>query len=256
MAPEKTDDVFVISQRDKSQKSNRGGIGSMSIEVRKSANNSSHKIDSNGASSPKNGAIKSNVVSFALDELTKQSGSPAFNPMGSILSPEEIIKQLNAKDNSFNQSPKAADKLANKLSFAKNRYERCYAKIKDFSKLNRPSLIEKVLKDKNLSPEANSGIMNDYVCETLQNPVPGHLQQFPSKLSTGCQPSSYTVIEVNQNRSIMQPKINKSPNITPMADTTQEDIKLSQYGQSTQLKPGTAPGKNYSGLDGLRATEP
>ena len=147
--------------------------------------------------------------------------------MGSILSPEEIIKQLNAKDNSFNQSPKAADKLANKLSFAKNRYERCYAKIKDFSKLNRPSLIEKVLKDKNLSPEANSGIMNDYVCETLQNPVPGHLQQFPSKLSTGCQPSSYTVIEVNQNRSIMQPKINKSPNITPMADTTQEDIKLS-----------------------------
>ena len=172
MAPEKTDDVFVISQRDKSQKSNRGGIGSMSIEVRKSANNSSHQIDSNGANSPKNGAIKSNVVSFALDELTKQSGSPAFNPMGSILSPEEIIKQLNAKDNSFNQSPKAADKLANKLSFAKNRYERCYAKIKDFSKLNRPSLIEKVLKQR--SPEPNTGKMNEYVCETHQN-VQDHL---------------------------------------------------------------------------------
>ena len=70
MAPEKTDDVFVISQRDKSKNSNRG-IGSMSIEVRKSANNSTHLIDSNGANSPKNGALKSNVVSFALDELTK-----------------------------------------------------------------------------------------------------------------------------------------------------------------------------------------
>ena len=73
--------------------------------------------------------------------------------------------------------------------------------------------------------------MNDYACETHQNPAQDHLHQLPvSKMSTGCQPSSFTVIEVNQNLSIMQPKINKSPNITPMANTTQEDIKFSQYG--------------------------
>lgn len=91
--------------------------------------------------------------------------------MGNILSQDEIIKQLNAKDNSFNQSPKAVQ-LTNKLSFAKNRYEPCYAKIKDFSKLNRPSLIEKVLKQR--SPEPNTGKMNEYVCETHQN-VQDHL---------------------------------------------------------------------------------
>ena len=49
-------------------------------------------------------------------------------------------------------------------------------------------------------------------------------------MSTGCQPSSFTVIEVNQNLSILQPKIDKSPNLTPFANATQEDIKFSQYG--------------------------